>query len=74
MIRYIILFTLFIAHTNLFAQHHEKVMLDSTHYYYKLVPKSKPAGTIIILHEGSEDALGVMKQVTSSFLVHYGCQ
>jgi alpha-beta hydrolase superfamily lysophospholipase len=46
-----------------FAQNPEKVTFDSIHYYYKLVPKSKPVGAIIILHGGSEDAKGVMNQI-----------
>ncbi|MFD2718099.1 hypothetical protein ACFST9_05195 [Hymenobacter monticola] len=46
------------------AQHAEKVGVDSTHYYLKLVPKAKPIGIIIILHGGAEDATGVMHQIT----------
>jgi poly(3-hydroxybutyrate) depolymerase len=65
MTKYIItLFIIFIGQTKLFSQNPEKVTIDSTHYYYKLVPKSKPVGTIIILHGGSEDAKGVMNQIT----------
>lgn len=65
MTKYIItLLLVFIGHINLFCQNPEKVTIDSTHYYYKLVPNSKPVGTIIILHGGSEDAKGVMDQIT----------
>lgn len=60
----IILFTVFIGQSRLFSQKPEKVNIDSTNYYYKLVPKAKPVGTIIILHGGSEDAKGVMNQIT----------
>lgn len=63
--KYIITFFIFIiGQINLFSQKPEKVIIDSTNYYYKLVPKSKPVGTIIILHGGSEDAKGVMNQIT----------
>jgi hypothetical protein len=58
------LLILLIGQTTIFAQNPEKVTIDSTHYYYKLVPKSKPVGTIIILHGGSEDAKGVMNQIS----------
>ena len=63
--KYIITFFIFfIGQIKLFSQKPEKVIIDSTNYYYKLVPKSKPVGTIIILHGGSEDAKGVMNQIT----------
>ncbi len=63
--KYIIpFFIFFIGQIKLFSQKPEKVIIDSTNYYYKLVPKSKPVGTIIILHGGSEDAKGVMNQIT----------
>ena len=65
MTKYIItLFIVFIGQLKLFSQKPEKVNIDSTNYYYKLVPKAKPVGTIIILHGGSEDAKGVMNQIT----------
>lgn len=60
----IILFTVFIGQSRLFCQKPEKVNIDRTNYYYKLVPKAKPVGIIIILHGGSEDAKGVMNQIT----------
>jgi hypothetical protein len=60
----ITLLVLLLAQTAIFAQKPEKVVIDSTHYYLKLVPKSKPIGIIIILHGGSEDAAGVMNQIT----------
>lgn len=46
------------------ARNFEKVTIDSTHYYLKVLPKSTPVGIIIILHGGSEDATGVMNQIT----------
>jgi len=58
------LLVLLSGQTTIFAQNPEKVPIDSTHYYLKLVPKSKPVGIIIILHGGSEDAKGVMNQIT----------
>jgi len=65
MTKYIITLLLFlIGHTTIFAQNPEKIAIDSTHYYFKLVPKSKPVGLLIILHGGSEDAEGVMNQIT----------
>jgi hypothetical protein len=65
MTKYIIAsLALLIGQTTAFAQNPEKVTIDSTHYYMKLVPRSKPIGTIIILHGGSEDATGVMNQIT----------
>jgi hypothetical protein len=60
----IVLLVLLVGQTTSFAQHPEKVVIDSTHYYFKLVPKSKPVGVLIILHGGAEDAKGVMNQIT----------
>ena len=60
----IVLLALLVGQTTSFAQKPEKVAIDSTHYYFKLVPKSKPVGVIIILHGGAEDATGVMNQIT----------
>jgi hypothetical protein len=60
----IVLLALLVGQTTSFAQKPEKVAIDSTHYYFKLVPKSKPVGVIIILHGGAEDAEGVMNQIT----------
>lgn len=65
MLKYITTLLVFlIGKTTTFAQIPEKITIDSTHYYFKLVPKSKPVGLIIILHGGSEDAKGVMNQIT----------
>lgn len=65
MLKYITTLLVFlIGKTTTFAQIPEKITIDSTHYYFKFVPKSKPVGLIIILHGGSEDAKGVMNQIT----------
>jgi hypothetical protein len=58
------LLLLLIGQTTVLAQKPEKIAIDSTHYYLKLVPKSKPIGVIIILHGGAENAEGVMNQIT----------
>lgn len=58
------LLAILIGQTTLCAQNPERVAIDSTHYYLKLVPKAKPVGVLIILHGGSEDAKGVMNQIT----------
>lgn len=55
---------LLIGQITVAAQTPERVTIDSTHYYFKIVPKSKPSGMIIILHGGAEDAKGVMNQIT----------
>ncbi|MDO7849955.1 hypothetical protein Q5H92_26585 [Hymenobacter sp. M29] len=65
MVKYIIVsLFLVIGQTTVLAQNPERVTIDSTHYYFKIVPKSKPSGMIIILHGGAEDAEGVMNQIT----------
>jgi hypothetical protein len=62
--KYIItLLVLLIGQTIAFAQKPEKIVIDSTHYYFKFVPKAKPIGALIILHGGAEDAEGVMNQI-----------
>jgi hypothetical protein len=64
MTKYLILLLVFLlGQTIAFAQHPEKVTIDSTHYYLKLIPKSNPVGLLIILHGGAEDAKGVMDQI-----------
>ncbi len=65
MAKYIIILLVFLLKQAVaFAQNTEKITIDSTYYYLKLVPKSTPVGLIIVLHGGSEDAAGVMNQIT----------